>query len=481
MLLAFSPTLPALAQRAPDSIQIPYGRAPLTFADIVDRVKGSVVSISVSSGGAPRVAQNDKGGGNNAPNRRGQNDRAFPPIPGLPDEFNDFFRNLPKGIPNPTPRPTQAQGSGFVISEDGYVVTNNHVVDGANKITVSFDAHNKFDAELIGTDQRTDVALIKIKSDRKFPAVKLATKPPRVGDWVLAVGNPFGLGGTVTAGIVSALSREIGSGPYDYIQIDAAVNRGNSGGPSFNLDGEVIGINTAIYSPSGGSVGIAFAIPAETVVKVVDQLRKSGSVARGWLGVQIQSLDEDLAKSFGLPDTNGALIREVVASGPGQAAGLKADDVILKVNGTVIRDSRELAQKIGEYQPNEAVDVLVMRGDRQQTIKVTLGRFPSNPDEIARTDEAKPAPQSFGSLGLSFNRSRGSSRDGAEVADVESGSDAASKGLSAGDVVTQVNGEPVASAEDVEAAVKRAKRDTVRLTVRSNNQTSIVAVRVKKG
>ena len=282
-LIAAGPTSSAFAQRADaqTTIQTPMGRAPLSFADIAERVKPSVVSISVTSGGvAPRTAtspQDKRGGGNG-----GGNARPGPAIPGLPDELQEFFRNLPRefggGGNGATPRPTQAQGSGFVISEDGYVVTNNHVIDKATKIQVTFDNSekaDKYDAELVGTDPRTDVALLKIKSDRKdFPAVKFATSVPRVGDWVLAVGNPFGLGGTVTAGIVSALARGgISEGPYDFIQIDAAVNRGNSGGPTFNLQGEVIGVNTAIYSPSGGNVGIAFAVPAATTSKVVDQLR----------------------------------------------------------------------------------------------------------------------------------------------------------------------------------------------------------------
>ena len=223
-------------------------------------------------------------------------------MPDLPEDhpLNEFFRNLPRefggrggqNTPNAPRPPSQAQGSGFVISADGYVVTNNHVIDGAAKIQVSFDKDRKYEAELVGTDARTDVALLKIKSSEKFQTVKFAAAQPRVGDWVLAVGNPFGLGGTVTAGIVSAQGRDIGSGPYDYMQIDAAVNRGNSGGPSFNLEGDVVGVNTAIYSPSGGNVGIAFAIPAKTVQDVVAQLKAGGSVSRGWLGVKIQNIDE---------------------------------------------------------------------------------------------------------------------------------------------------------------------------------------------
>ena len=276
-LLAVSPTLPVHAQlKATDPGLQMQGRAPLSFADIVERVKPAVVSINVTNGEA-RVARNDERGG-------GQ--RSLPDgFPDLPEDhpLHDFFKNLPRefrGMPGqpgqqrPTPRPRQATGSGFVISPDGYVVTNNHVIDNADKVTVSFDEQQKYEADVVGTDPRTDLALLKINAkDKTFPFVKFAQKTPRVGDWVVAVGNPFGLGGTVTAGIVSALARDIGSGPYDYMQIDAAVNRGNSGGPTFNLDGEVVGVNTAIYSPSGGNVGIAFAVPASTANEVVAQLQ----------------------------------------------------------------------------------------------------------------------------------------------------------------------------------------------------------------
>ena len=496
-LLAAAPIGTAVAQRADgQAVQTP-GRAPLTFADIADKVKPSVVSISVSSGGTPRVANRgeDKRGGGNA--------RPPAPIPGLPDELQEFFRNLPRefggggGNGNNGPsRPTQAQGSGFVISADGYVVTNNHVIDKATKIQVTFDNGDatdkpeKYDAELVGTDPRTDVALLRIKSDRKnFPFVKFADKASRVGDWVIAVGNPFGLGGTVTAGIVSALARGgISEGPYDYIQIDAAVNRGNSGGPTFNLDGEVIGVNTAIYSPSGGNVGIAFAVPAATTSKVIAQLKASGSVARGWLGVKIQNLDDDMAKSFGLADTNGALIQEVTPNGPAQASGLKAEDVILSVSGAKIKDTKDLALKIAEYQPNTSVDVRVMRKDKEETIKVKLGRFPGSTDEVAKVDDSSKAETKMSSaLGLSFNtassarRGTAAVKEGVQVADVEDGSEAATKGISAGDIVTHVNGEVVNTADEIEAAVKRLSRGSVRLTVKSQNQTAVIALNIKKG
>ncbi len=485
-LSATAPMAPAAAQRADQSVITPMGRAPLSFADIAEKVKPSVVSISVSSGGRA-TAQAPVPGQKAPPNSRGAAPR--PPIPGLPEEWNEFFRNLPRdfgGGGNNSPRPVQAQGSGFVISADGYVVTNNHVIDKANKIEVVFDTDDKtekYEAELVGTDPRTDIALLKIKTDRKFQFVKFAPKEPRVGDWVLAVGNPFGLGGTVTAGIVSALARGIAEGPYDYLQIDAAVNRGNSGGPTFNLDGEVVGVNTAIYSPSGGNVGIAFAVPASTVTKVIEQLRSTGSVARGWLGVKIQNLDKDMASTYGLTDTAGALVQEVTAKGPAEASGVKVEDVILSVNGTKIKDTKDLALKIAEYAPNTVVDVRVMRRDKEEIVKVKLGLFPGASEVAAVPEKSDPATKQSSSLGLSFStaprRGTGPRDPGATVAAVDEGSDAGTKGISAGDVITHVNGEPVNSADEVEAAVKRANRTTVRLTVKSDSRTAVVAVAVK--
>lgn len=471
------PQQKAVAQLKPDSVQTPFGRAPLSFADIIERVKPSVVSVSVT-GAAPKVAS--KGG-------KGFNPRDL--LPDLPDDhpLNDLFKNLPKdfkGMPNQ--RPSQSQGSGFVISEDGYVVTNNHVIDGAAKIQVSFDKDRKYEAELVGTDQRTDVALLKIKSSEKFKTVKFATAQPRVGDWVLAVGNPFGLGGTVTAGIVSAQGRDIGSGPYDYMQIDAAVNRGNSGGPSFNLDGDVVGVNTAIYSPSGGNVGIAFAIPAKTVQDVVAQLKAGGSVSRGWLGVKIQNIDEDTAASLGLNEPRGALVTDVTTPGPAAEAGLKNGDAILTVNGNKVADSRDLARQIAGYAPSTKVDVMVLRGQKEQTIPVKLGKFPGA-QELAKADPAPSKAEeskqtSLGELGLTL--SGASNKDGVAVSDVESGSDAASKGIRSGDVILEVGGNSVKTPDDVANGVKEATklgRKAVLMRVRSGDETRFVAVQLKKG
>ena len=269
------------------------------------------------------------------------------------------------------------QGSGFFISHDGYAVTNNHVVQNAENVQVTTDDGKTYTAKVIGTDPRTDLALIKIDGS-DFPYVKLADNPPRVGDWVLAVGNPFGLGGTVTAGIVSARGRDIGAGPYDdFIQIDAPVNKGNSGGPTFDVDGNVIGVNTAIFSPSGGSVGIAFAIPADTVKSVVAQLRDKGSVTRGWIGVQIQTVTPDIADSMGLKQATGALVSEPQKDSPAAKAGIQSGDVITSVDDTAIHDARELARRIGTMSPGATVKLGIIHQGQDKTVTLTLGTLPN--------------------------------------------------------------------------------------------------------
>jgi serine protease Do len=478
------------AQQKSDAL----GRAPLSFADIVERVKPAVVSIQVSSGG-PKVAKNtprnrgdrfgrgDRDGGRS--DRNGRGDREF--MPNLPDDhpLNEFFKNMPRDFR--PPRPTQAQGSGFVISPDGYLVTNNHVIDNAGKVQVIFDRNNKYEAELIGTDQRTDLALLKIKANGKtFPYVKFSEASPRVGDWVVAVGNPFGLGGTVTAGIISAQGRDIGSGPYDYLQIDAAVNKGNSGGPTFNLEGEVVGVNTAIYSPSGGSVGIAFAIPAKTAAEVVAQLKATGSVLRGWLGVRIQSVDEDIAASLGLAEAKGALVNEVTVPSPAADAGIKNGDTILSVNGQAIADSRDLARRIANFAPGTKVGVKILRGQREQTVNVKLGTLPSN-RELSKAGPPggkSTQPTELEQLGLAVAPPTGPDREGVMVTDVESGSDAGQKGIRVGDLILEVNGTIVRSAADVVESVREAnrlKRRAVLMRIRSGEETRFVAVQLRRG
>lgn len=476
----------ANAQRAAPSGEVvtPFGRAPLSFADIVEKVKPAVVSVSVVNDGSNDKVKND------------DDDNDGPTIPGIPRDnpLYDFFKNLPKefrGRPPGRSFPRQGQGSGFVISQDGYVVTNNHVVDGATKIQVSFDDLEKIDAELVGTDPRTDLALLKMKSDKTFPAVNFSKKKPRVGDWALAIGNPFGLGGTVTAGIVSALARDINEGPYDFMQIDAAVNKGNSGGPTFNLDGEVIGVNTAIFSPSGGNVGIAFAVPAGRVEKVIEQLKKTGTVARGWLGVKIQNIDEDTAASLGLNVAKGALVTEVTPNGPAQKAGFKIQDAILEVDGSQIEDSRDLARKIAEIAPGTKVDVKVWRDSGNQSINLELGTFPTSSAEIAklRRGEAPSRPEekkklSLKQLGLTLMPARDrDDSEGVAIAEVDPKSDAAEKRLRAGDVILQVDRRIVSEPQEVVSIVKRVQdegRTAVLLVIQSAGQKRIVPLRFSK-
>jgi serine protease Do len=494
-------TGPALAQFAQGN------RAPASFADIVDRVKPAVVSIYVT-GGSRAVAQapGQKGQGPQGPQQG--TPRSSPRLPdSIPEEYRRFFEEFfgrggpgggqggPGGPGGGSPLPSLAQGSGFLISEDGYIVTNNHVVENGDKIQVTFDGQEKLDAEKIGTDPRTDIALLKIKTPgKRFPFVKFANKDPRVGDWVLAVGNPFGFGGTVTAGIVSALSRDVGGALNDFLQIDAAVNRGNSGGPTFNLDGEVVGVNTAIYSPSGGNVGIAFAVPAKTVMDVVAQLRQSGAVSRGWLGVRIDNIDEDKAQALGLPEAKGALIVEASKGKPADLAGLKDGDVILSVNGEKISDSRDLARKIAGLAPNATADIRVLRSGREQSIPVKLGDFrdaagPRVDQPKADTSKAPPpaASTELASLGIALaapgSTAAKNVREGVLISEVKSGSDAATKGLRAGDIVLEINFNAVSAAADIQRIVDeadKAGRKAVMMRIKSGESSRYVGVQIKK-
>src|SRR6202451_3420404 len=393
---------------------------PVGFADIVERVKPSVISVKVNIN--EKVAKDD-----------GNNNEDSPFQPGSPMER--FFRRFggPDGLP-PGLRggargrgAVTGQGSGFFISADGYAVTNNHVVDGADKVEVTTDDGNTYSAKVIGTDARTDVALIKVEGGSNFPFAKLSDGKPRSGDWVLAVGNPFGLGGTVTAGIVSAMGRDIGNGPYDdFIQIDAPVNKGNSGGPAFSIDGAVVGVNTAIYSPSGGSVGIAFSIPASTVKTVIAQLKDKGSVSRGWIGVQIQPVTADIADSLGPKKAEGALVAEPQANGPAAKAGIESGDVITAVNGDAVKDARELARTIGGLAPGNAVKLNVLHKGQDKVVNLTLGQLPNTIEAKADNDNDDKGGVTRGTdvpkLGLTVataHSGAGAGRDGVVVTAAE--------------------------------------------------------------
>jgi serine protease Do len=460
---------------------------PIGFADIVERVKPSVISVKVNI--TDKSAKDDSASKDD--------DSPFPP--GSPMER--FFRRFggPDGLPpglRGGPRggrgPVTGQGSGFFISADGYAVTNNHVVDGADKVEVTTDDGKTYTAKVIGTDPRTDVALIKVAGRTDFPFAKLSDSKPRIGDWVLAVGNPFGLGGTVTAGIVSASGRDIGNGPYDdFIQIDAPVNKGNSGGPAFDTSGEVMGVNTAIYSPSGGSVGIAFSIPASTVKNVIAQLKDKGTVSRGWIGVQIQPVTADIADSLGLKKAEGALVAEPQANGPAAKAGIESGDVITAVNGETVKDARELARTIGGLAPGNAVKLNVLHKGQDKVIDLTLGQLPNTVEAKASIDDGDKPSVNKGTdvpkLGMTVapaNSVAGAGKDGVVVTEVDPKSAAAERGFKEGDVILEVAGKSVASAGDVRDAINAARTDnknSVLMRVKSGGSSRFVAVPLAKG
>ncbi|BBC01403.1 serine protease Do [Bradyrhizobium elkanii] len=457
---------------------------PVGFADIVERVKPSVISVKVNI--REKVAKDDS------------NNDDSPFQPGSPMER--FFRRFggPDGLPpglRGGPRGggvVTGQGSGFFISADGFAVTNNHVVDGADKVEVTTDDGKTYSAKVIGTDPRTDLALIKVEGGSNFQFAKLSDSKPRIGDWVLAVGNPFGLGGTVTAGIVSASGRDIGNGPYDdFIQIDAPVNKGNSGGPAFDVSGEVMGVNTAIYSPSGGSVGIAFSIPAQTVKSVVAQLKDKGAVSRGWIGVQIQPVTSDIADSLGMKKAEGALVAEPQANGPAAKAGIESGDVITAVNGEPVKDARELARTIGGLAPGNAVKLNVLHKGQDKTVNLTLGQLPNNLEAKADTDKSDKGNSSRGTdvpkLGLTVapaNSVAGAGKEGVVVTEVDPKSAAAERGFKEGDVILEVAGKSVGTAGEVRDAITAARNDSknsVLMRVKSGGSSRFVAVPLAKG
>ncbi len=475
-------TAPVLAE----AVRVAAPQAP-SFADVVEKVSPAVVSVQVKSKVEPVSDRGDNSSQGQEFQGRGFDD--------LPDNhpLKRFFREFRgdgngdderahprrEGREFKRARPV-AQGSGFFISEDGYIVTNNHVVEGGQSFAVVTDKGDELEAKLIGTDPRTDLAVLKVDDSRKFTYVDFADDAKvRVGDWVVAVGNPFGLGGTVTAGIVSARGRDIGAGPYDdFIQIDAAVNHGNSGGPAFNLSGEVVGINTAIFSPSGGNVGIAFAIPASTAHEVVQDLMKDGSVSRGWIGVQIQPVNKDIADSLGLADAKGALVSEPQADGPAHKAGIKAGDVIVAVDGKDVASPRELARVIGGIQPGKSVELTVWRNGKSEPVKLELGTLPSD-KQASADDEKSPnaEPSSLADLGLTVTPAEDGK--GLVVTDVDPESDAADRGIQAGDVITSVNSREVKATGDVTAAMDdaaKAGRKAVLFQVTRDDSNRFVAL-----
>jgi serine protease Do len=448
-------SVPALA-RGPDGI-----------ADVAEKVIDAVVNISTSQ------TVEAKGGGEG----RG----TMPQLPpGSPFEefFDDFFKNRHGGPGGPKggdlqPHKTNSLGSGFIVDTAGIVVTNNHVIADADEISVIMNDGSKFKAELVGVDKKTDLAVLKFKPTKPLVAVKFGDSDKlRLGEWVIAIGNPFSLGGTVTAGIVSARNRDINSGPYDsYIQTDAAINRGNSGGPLFNLDGEVIGVNTLIISPSGGSIGIGFAVPSKTVAGVVDQLRQFGELRRGWLGVRIQQVTDEIAESLNIKPARGALIAGVDDKGPAKPAGIEPGDVIVTFDSKEIKEPKDLSRVVADTAVGKEVDVVIIRKGVEQNLKVTLGRLDDGDKAVqaaAKTQEPAEKPVTQKALGLDLAslskdlRSRYKIKDsvkGVVITSVDTLSDAAEKRLSAGEVIVEVAQEAVSSAADVKKRVDQLKKD----------------------
>lgn len=436
-----------------------------SMADLVDHVLPSVVSVKVSG-----VRQQRR--------------------PSILDQ-----------LPGRRPQPRgegEVQGSGFIIDPAGYVVTNNHVVDEGTDIEVVVSETKTYKAKLVGRDEATDIALLKIESKEKFPAVSFADDTKvRVGDWVLAVGNPFGLGGTVTAGIVSARGRDINSGPFtEYLQIDAAINRGNSGGPTFDMRGQVVGMNTAIFSPTGGSVGIGFAIPATTIRQVVDSLRQTGSVRRGWLGVRIDTVTEEIAESLGLPkDTKGAIVVSIVQGSPAEKAGFKESDVVIAINGEKVESNRDMTKKVATLAESSTATFTVLRDGKTVSLRATVGRRDAEEkvSQLRDRDQGSEGNAKVADLGLQvapvgpmteqlFGFEPGSK--GVVVVDIDPESDAAEKGLSQGDRIVGVNQDQVNSVRDLEAGVtvaQKAGRSSVLLKVQDERgRTRFVPVRIGK-
>ena len=437
-------------------------RGPEGIADVAEKVIDAVVNISTTQ---------------TVDNRSGEGKGAAPQLPpGSPFEefFEDFFKNR-RGDKGAGPRKTNSLGSGFIVDPSGVAVTNNHVIADADEINIIMNDGTKIKAELVGVDKKTDLAVLKFKppAGKQLVSVKFGDSDKlRLGEWVVAIGNPFSLGGTVTAGIVSARNRDINSGPYDsYIQTDAAINRGNSGGPLFNLNGEVVGVNTLIISPSGGSIGIGFAVPSKTVVGVVDQLRQFGELRRGWLGVRIQQVTDEIAESLNIKPARGALVAGVEDKGPAKPAGIEPGDVVIRFDGKDIKEPKDLSRVVADTAVGKQVDVVIIRKGKEETKQVTLGKLddtdkPQPASAKTQPEIDKPVTQKV--LGLDLAplskelRAKYKIKEtvkGVLITGVDADSDAAEKRLAAGDVVVEVAQEPVGSAADIKKRIEQIKKD----------------------
>lgn len=428
---------------------------PQSFADLAAKVKPAVVSVAVERKSGPSDRRF-------SPNFR----NPFPEGSPYHEFFRRFFDGPGEGGPSEPPRRFRAVGSGFVVDPSGFIVTNHHVVNRATRVEVIFDGGKRLDAEVVGRDAKTDLALLKVKGDEPLPHVAWGdSDKTRIGDWILAVGNPFGLNSTVTAGIVSARGRSLGGAALvDFLQVDASINKGNSGGPTFNMAGEVVGVNTAIYSPTGGSVGLGFAIPSNTARRVIEQLRSGGKISRGWLGVQIQDVSDDIAKAVGLDKPRGALVAIVVPDSPAARAGVKTGDVIVGWAGKEVKDIRDLVRKVAFTKAGRSVDAVVWRDGSRKSLTVLVAE--SGTQQASASVE--PAPKDAAELGLSvapaddeLRRRFGLERDaeGVVILAVRPDSPAAAKDLRPGDLVTHVNGGKVATPDAMKRRVDQARRD----------------------
>ncbi len=464
------PEWSSLAQAAETAVQPGSAAQPAGFADLVARVKPAVISVRVKIDEPQPTASSDEDGS-----------PAIPPGSPLEKFFHDF------GSPNASSGHEHevmiGEGSGFFISADGYAVTNNHVVDHAQSVEVTTSDGKSYQAKVVGTDPKTDLALIKVDG-QDFPHVSFADQQPRVGDWVVAIGNPYGLGGTVTAGIVSAERRDIGAGPYDdFIQIDAPINKGNSGGPAFDLNGNVIGVNTAILAPSGGSVGIGFDIPATTVKAVIAELKDKGYITRGWLGIQEQPVTADIAAGLGVKQATGSLVDEAEPGSPAAKAGVKPGDVITAVGDAAIKDPRELAQKIGGMAPGTSVTLSVLRNGEPKDLTVTLGTMPAErqaqADTGAGSSAAPSKEQNLGLLLAPADQVAGAGEKGVAVVAVDPDGIAAEHGLQAGDIILDVGGKAVSNPNDIRqdlATLRKDGKQAALMRIQSGDATRFVAV-----
>jgi serine protease Do len=457
VLLGAAAFLPGSTAAADSALQ------PLlpSFSALVERVAPAVVSIRVKANPAAITTRDDE-----EEEDGGESSEKANPFKGKP--LDRFFGSPQRPAQHPQnpkmgaapPGPVQGQGSGFFISSDGYLVTNNHVVEGAIKVDVVTDKGEILQAKIIGTDPATDLALLKTECGKACAYVPLTHSEVKPGDWAIALGNPFGLGGTVTAGIVSARGRDIGMGAYDnFVQIDAPVNKGNSGGPTFNQAGEVIGVNTAIFSPSGGSAGIAFAIPARTVETIVSQLKTRGYVTRGWLGVQVQPVTPELANSLGLKEAKGALVSVPAEGSPAEAAGIKRADVIVKIGGEEIKDSRDLARKVSEIAPDTLVKVSIMRGGRPQILDVKLAELKdeTKPELPLRDPSQQTEIEPLGVNVVPGGDGKNGAPRGLAVLDINPNGKGADAGLIQGDVILNADGADISSPAELDAALKSAR------------------------